>query len=66
MNVILNDRPTEVPDGATVASLLESLSLAQRRVAVELDGEIVPRTEYGLRSLSDGVRVEVVQFVGGG
>lgn len=66
MTILLNDRPTEVPEGATVAFLLEFLSLAERRVAVELNGEIVPRAQYGQRPLSEGDRVEVVQFVGGG
>ena len=66
MKVTLNDRPTEIPEGATVASLLESISMAERRVAVELNGEIVPRTRYALSPLSESDRLEVVQFVGGG
>jgi thiamine biosynthesis protein ThiS len=66
VNITLNDRPTELPQGATVSSLLDSLGLAERRVAVERNGEIVPRTLYAQSLLSEGDRIEVVQFVGGG
>jgi sulfur carrier protein len=66
VTILLNDRPTEIPEGATVASLLDSIDMAQRRVAVEVNGEIVPRTRYALSPLVEGDRLEVVQFVGGG
>lgn len=66
MNITLNDRPAELPAGATVASLVESLGLAERRVAVERNGEIVPRAQYAQSPLCEGDRIEVVQFVGGG
>lgn len=51
---------------ASVAALLEELDLHQTRVAVERNGEIVPRATYAQTPLAEGDRVEVVTFVGGG
>ncbi|MCR5110047.1 MAG: sulfur carrier protein ThiS [Ruminococcus sp.] len=53
-------------DGRTVAELLEKLDTSSQRVAVEVNGEIVPRATYGEAVLKDGDSVEVVRFVGGG
>jgi len=64
--VRLNGGVATVPDGATVAALLESGRLPPARVAVELNGRVLPRTEYPRVVLADGDVVEVVQFVGGG
>lgn len=50
----------------TVVALLEELNLHQTRVAVEKNGEIVPRATYAQTPLADGDKVEIVQFVGGG
>ena len=50
----------------TVMEMLELLGLAQRRVAVEVNRRIVPRTSHAEATLSDGDVVEIVQFVGGG
>ena len=66
MIVRLNGGVATVPDGATVAALLESGRLQPGRVAVELNGRVLPRTEYPRVVLADGDVVEVVQFVGGG
>lgn len=66
MTLTLNDRPTELPEGTTVAALLASLGFAERRVAVERNGDIVPRALYPETTLAEGDRIEVVQFVGGG
>ena len=67
--VTLNGVGKAVPAGdrgATVAALLAEAGLAGKRVAVEVNGEVVPRAEHGTRRLVDGDRVEVVTFVGGG
>jgi len=53
-------------DEATVGGLLARLALGAARVAVEVNGAIVPRAEHGVRCLAPGDRVEVVTFVGGG
>lgn len=51
---------------ATLSALLQSLNLDPAAVVAEVDGEIVPRNEFGSRALSDGQTIELVQFVGGG
>jgi sulfur carrier protein len=50
----------------TVLALVEELGLDVRKVAVERNLAIVPRSLHGTTALADGDRIEVVQFVGGG
>jgi sulfur carrier protein len=52
--------------GADVARLLDALELSGKRVAVEKNGEIVPRSRYAGTRLADGDRLEIVVAVGGG
>ena len=66
IRVRLNGLERELPDGQTLADLLASLDLPPGRVAVEHNGDIVPRTKFPETTLSEGDRLEVVQFVGGG
>jgi len=66
LRVELNGEPKELPEGATLLSLIEQLSLAPERVAVELNRDVVRRADWPATRLSDGDRVEVVHFVGGG
>ncbi len=66
MIVRLNGAVVTLPDGATVVALLESSGWQPVRVAVELNGRVLPRTEYHRVVLAEGDAVEVVQFVGGG
>lgn len=66
MELMLNGTPTTLREGATVAELLETLDLGGRRVAVEVNAEIVPRGEYQRRALFAGDRVEIVHAIGGG
>jgi len=65
MEIVLNGESRAVAC-RTVTELLELLGIDPRRVAVELNMEIVPKAEYGTTSLSDGDRIEIVHFVGGG
>jgi sulfur carrier protein len=62
----VNGQATSLEPGANVASLLETLELSGRRVAVEKNGEIVPRSQYGSTRLSEGDALEIVVAVGGG
>lgn len=55
-----------IDDVETMQQLLSSLDLARQRVAVEINGELVQRDSYRATRLSDGDRVEIVTFVGGG
>jgi len=50
----------------TVKELLESLDIDSKRVAVELNMEILPKADYVTRTIADGDRIEIVHFVGGG
>ncbi|KAA8693491.1 sulfur carrier protein ThiS [Pseudomonas syringae pv. tagetis] len=66
MHIQLNGEPFELPDGETVAALLTRLDLAGRRVAVELNLDIVPRSQHVTAVLREGDQVEVVHAIGGG
>ena len=66
MRVEVNGEFRELPDGATIATLLLQLGVQDGPVAVERNREIVPRALHGQTPLSDGDALEVVQFVGGG
>jgi sulfur carrier protein len=66
MQIRLNGEPYEGPEAMTVAELLERLEIETPRVAVELNLDILPKTEYAATRLKDGDRLEVVHFVGGG
>ena len=63
---IVNGEERPLEDGKTIADLLAELSLGGRRIAVELNRDIVPAAEYASREIRDGDSVEIVQFVGGG
>jgi thiamine biosynthesis protein ThiS len=66
MNIVLNGDVFSVADGATVFSLLTQLGISRERVAVELNADIVPKANYEKQPLSDGDKIEIVHFVGGG
>jgi sulfur carrier protein len=66
MKIVLNGREEDVASDATLADLVASAGLAQRRVAIEVNREIVPRSDYAARLLAAGDRVEVVHAIGGG
>ena len=68
MKVVLNGESTELRDGATVEAALESLDLpgAGRGVAVAVDAEVVPRTQWGAHELQEGARVEILRAIQGG
>lgn len=66
MRIQLNGEPFELPDGQSVADLIGRLDLAGRRVAVELNLDIVPRSQHASTVLNDGDQVEVVHAIGGG
>lgn len=66
MQIQLNGDNLEVQQGTSITALLEQLELGERRVAVELNLEIVPRSQHAETVLQDGDRVEVVHAIGGG
>ena len=66
MRVELNGEPKELDEGTTLSTLVQQLSLAPERVAVELNRDVVRRADWPATQLTDGDRVEIVHFVGGG
>ncbi|SED19348.1 Sulfur carrier protein ThiS [Pseudomonas sp. 8BK] len=66
MRIQLNGEAFELPDGETVAGLIGRLDLTGRRVAVELNLDIVPRSQHATTALREGDQVEVVHAIGGG
>ena len=68
MRVVLNGAQAELADGATVREAIEALDLPAegRGVAVAVDAEVVPRTEWETHELQDGARVEVLRAIQGG
>lgn len=66
MKILLNGEPRELGPARTVHDLLALAGYAGRRVAVEVNRTIVPRSEHAARELADGDRVEIVHAIGGG
>ena len=66
MDIVLNGEPRQVDLPTTVLQLLQREGLAERRVAVEVNGEIVPRSRHGEHPLASGDRIEIVHALGGG
>jgi sulfur carrier protein len=67
VNVRVNGEPHVLQDGATVAEVVHALvQSAERGVAVALDGDVVPRSEWAATALVDGQHVEVLRAVQGG
>jgi sulfur carrier protein len=68
MRVVLNGAEAELRDGATVRTAVAALDLpaAGRGVAVAVDAEVVPRTEWDTHELDDGARIEVLRAIQGG
>jgi sulfur carrier protein len=66
MHITLNGQARITADGTTVSMLLEQLGYAGRRVAVERNGTIVPKSQHPQTALADQDRLEIVVAVGGG
>lgn len=66
MRILFNGEPREMADGATVADLVRAAVANARYVAVERNGDVVPRDRHSTTPLADGDQIEVVTLVGGG
>ena len=66
MEIIINGNIREVPAGYTAAKLVESMALAGKRIAMEVNKEIVPRSRYSQLTFEAGDQIEIVHAVGGG
>ncbi|HVK53538.1 MAG TPA: sulfur carrier protein ThiS [Burkholderiales bacterium] len=65
-SVIVNGEPHQFDQPVTLAELLQQMALAGKRIAVEKNGAIIPRSTFEKAALSDGDRLEIVVAVGGG
>jgi sulfur carrier protein len=66
MDILLNGQPRGLAASTTLLDLLRAEGLAERRVAVEVNGSIVPRTAHAALLLQEGDCVEIVHALGGG
>ena len=66
MQIVLNGEPYLLKQAGSIASLLAELQQENRRVAVEHNREIIPRSQYANTRLCEGDHVEIVQAIGGG
>ncbi|MCG6933879.1 MAG: sulfur carrier protein ThiS [Gallionella sp.] len=66
ITVSINGTTRQLPDSAGVSVLLEEMGLSGKRIALERNGEIVPRSLFATQQLADGDKLEIVVAVGGG
>ncbi|WP_420432737.1 sulfur carrier protein ThiS [Hyphobacterium sp.] len=66
MKLTINGEMREYADGLTISGLVTALGLHPRKVAVERNLEVVPKSLHPETVLADGDKIEIVQFVGGG
>jgi len=66
MEITLNGETRALPDDLTAAGLIDHLDLTGQRLAMEVNGEIVPRSEQATHILQAGDKIEIVRAIGGG
>ena len=66
MNILLNGEPRQAATDLTLASLIGELSLTRSRLAIEVNEEVIPRSNYQGFRLREGDKVEIVHAIGGG
>jgi len=66
MELIINGEPREIPDQTTASGLVKLLGLEGKRLAIEANREIIPRSEFDTHFFKPGDQVEIVQAIGGG
>ncbi|HES77280.1 MAG TPA: sulfur carrier protein ThiS [bacterium] len=66
MNIVLNGETHALPDHSRVTDLIAQLGLVGQRLAIELNGDIAPRSQHAELELKEGDAVEIVRAIGGG
>ena len=66
MDLVINGTTEQLPDGISAAQLLQHLRLANERLAMEVNREIVPRSHFADYTFKSGDRIEIVRAIGGG
>jgi sulfur carrier protein len=66
IQLIINGKPQHFDSTLSVSQLLEGMTLKNKRIAVECNGQIIPRSKFEEQTLTDGDQLEIVVAVGGG
>ena len=66
LQIQINGTIHSVQKGTTVSTLIQILALTGRKIAVEINKEIVPQSQHGQIQLCEGDRVEIIEAIGGG
>jgi sulfur carrier protein len=66
ITIYINGAVRQLDENCSIAALIESLGYTGRKIALECNGDIVPRSKYAERELTDGDKLEIVVAVGGG
>jgi sulfur carrier protein len=66
MHILINGKAAQIPESLNALELIQKLDLADKRIALEVNGEIVPRSTHGSYRFKAGDKVEVVHAIGGG
>lgn len=66
MNITLNGEATQLQEGTYLSQLIEQLSIEGRRIAVEINQEIIPKSEHAVYEIKEGDSIEIVHAIGGG
>ena len=66
VSLLVNGDPRAVPSDCTVAELIDALGLQTRRIAIAVNQDVVPRSEFATHQLTANDRIEILEAVGGG
>lgn len=66
MNIYINEKPHVLTEPTTLTELIEQLGLTGKRIAIELNQEIAPRSQYSQITLQENDQLEIVHAIGGG
>ncbi len=66
MQIIVNGDNKQFSDSLSISELIQQLGLADKRIAIEVNEQIIPKGDHNSRQLIDGDRIEIVHAIGGG
>ena len=66
IEIVINGEPRSVPEEQTIEALVSDLELPNERIAIELNRRIVRKSDWPMTHVTEGDRIEIVHFVGGG
>jgi len=66
MQILLNGEMRQIKDNCNIAALIQELNLEKKRLAIEVNLEIIPRSQFATHILAEGNKVEIIHAIGGG